>query len=336
MCISVRDMRWRGWRGSGLALASLTGALAMTACGTVGAQTTPGRDGRLQVAAAFYPLQYVAQQVGGARVDVTNLTRPGAEPHDLELTPQQVGQVETAALAVYEHGFQPAVDQAVSANRHGPVVDAGRAARLVGRDPGESGVGGSSRSDAMTAHDGVADPATEPAGDPHFWQDPTRLARLGTAVAAQLAAIDPAHATAYVDRAAALGARLGELDAELRAGLATCDRRAFVTSHAAFGYLARRYGLRMVAISGLQPDAEPSPARLRDVQDVVRRQGVTTVFYETLVSPKVARTLAHDLGVHAAALDPIEGLAPDRPRGTDYFSLMRANLRALQRANGCT
>jgi zinc transport system substrate-binding protein len=329
MCINVGRVVGR----ARLATSALVAGAVLAGCGTVSAQTVPGADGRLEVAAGFYPLQYVAAQVGGDRVEVTNLTRAGAEPHDLELTPRQVGEVVRAALVVYEKGFQPAVDEAVAQNRHGPVVEAGRVTGLVGTDPTDPTVD----DDPQAAHDGQRDDAAEPlAGDPHFWQDPARLARLGDAVAARLGRIDPGHAATYARNARTLAARLRTLDADYRSGLRTCARRVFVTSHAAFGYLARRYHLRMVAVSGITPDAEPSPSRLREVQDVVRRHGVTIVFSETLLSPKVARTLAADLRVRAAVLDPVEGLASDAGPGADYLSLMRANLRALRRANGCS
>lgn len=329
MSISLWSMGRR--RRGALALTGALGAALMTLTGCGAGADAAAADGRIQVAAAFYPLQFVAEQVGGERVAVTSLTRPGAEPHDLELAPRQVGQIEDADLVVYEKGFQPAVDEAVDQNRTGPVVEAGRVVHLVGSDP-------SAGLDPVAAHDGEAPAEDVPAthGDPHFWQDPSRLARLSSAVAAALGKADPGHAATYRDNALRLNHRLDRLDTTLRRGLQSCARRVFVTSHAAFGYLARRYGLQMVGVSGLTPDSEPSPARLRAVQDAIRRHGVTTVFSETLLSPKVAQTLASDLGVRAEVLDPLEGLAPDAPPGSDYFSLMRANLRALRRANGCT
>jgi zinc transport system substrate-binding protein len=163
---------------------------------------------------------------------------------------------------------------------------------------------------------------------------------VGHAVADQLAEADPEHAEQYAANARDLEERLTALDAEFAEGLATCEGATLVTSHAAFGYLAERYGLVQVGIVELDPEAEPSPARLREVGDVVREHGVTTVFSETLVSPKVAETLAADLGVGTATLDPLEGLADDAPTDgsgrADYETVMRANLAALQEGLSCS
>jgi zinc transport system substrate-binding protein len=281
--------------------------LAVTAMGTVLAGCAAGAsadDGVPTVVASFYPLAFVAEQVGGAEVQVENLTAPGVESHDLELTARQVGELAGADLVLYQKGFQPAVDEAVEQNASGPVVE-------------------------------VTDVVSVDRGDPHVWLDPTRLAAIAQAVADTLAEVAPEHADAFHRRADALTAELSALDQDFGTGLTDCARNVVVTSHDAFGYVADRYGLQMVGISGLAPDAEPSPARLKQVQKVIEDAGVTTVFYERLVTPDVARTLAVDLGVSTAVLDPIEGLTEDT-ESEDYLTLMRANLAALKEANGCS
>jgi zinc transport system substrate-binding protein len=262
------------------------------------------------VAASFYPLAFVAEQIGGGDVRVINLTSPGVESHDLELTPRQVAEIAAADLVVYERGFQPSVDEAVDQNAGDARVE-------------------------VTEVVPLEDEHGDLAGDPHVWLDPTLLARIADAVADGLAAAVPASADAFRERADALVAELADLDEEFSTGLGQCERNVVVTTHEAFGYLAHRYGLEMVGISGLSPDAEPSPARLAEVGEVIADEGVTTVFYERLVSPAVAETLADDLGVVTAVLDPIEGLT-DETEDEDYFTLMRANLGALEEANGCT
>lgn len=298
-----------------LSLATLAG------CGDAGG-TASGTtsDGKLDVVASFYPLQYVAEQVGGERVHVSTLTAPGVEPHDLELTPKQVGRLTKAALIVYEKGLQPAVDEAVEQN-----------AAKAGFD-----VSGVAKLEATGAHfQEEGERANKDDIDPHFWLDPTRLAGVGDAVAARLAEADPGNAAGYRQRAAALRSQLTTLDGEYRSGLETCRLKTFVTTHEAFAYLAQRYGLTMVGIAGLTPDAEPSPARIKQVEDVVRTNQVTTIFYEELVSPKVAESIARDLNVRAAVLSPIEGLA-DKNSNETYLTLMRENLAELQKANGCS
>jgi zinc transport system substrate-binding protein len=281
------------------------------------------------VAASFYPLAFVAEQIGGGDVRVVNLTPPGVESHDLELTPRQVAEIAAADLVVYERGFQPSVDEAIEQNAGDARVEVTEVVPLQHLD--EDGHGGPAAADDEHAEDEHGDLAD----DPHVWLDPTLLAKIADAVADALAAAVPASAGAFRERAEALRAELTALDEEFSTGLGRCERNVVVTTHEAFGYLAHRYGLEMVGISGLSPDAEPSPARLADVREVIADEGVNTVFYERLVSPTVAETLADDLGVVTAVLDPIEGLTDDT-EDQDYFTLMRANLGALEEANGCT
>jgi zinc transport system substrate-binding protein len=300
-----------GTRG---ALVGLLVATLLAACGpaTGGGAGGPGSDGgRLDVVASFYPLAYVAGQVGGRRVDVTMLTPPGAEPHDLELTARQVGQLTQADLVVYLAGFQPAVDTALTSDGGQPgATGPGRRVLEVGPVAGVHGA------------------------DPHFWTDPTRLAAVAGAVARRLAVLDPAGEAAYLANTRALTSALTALDRDYRAGLSSCRSRDLVVSHDAFGYLASRYHLSQMPIAGLDPQAEPSPTRLAALVRYVRAHHVTTVYTETLVSPEVAQTLAREAGVRVGVLDPVEGLT-DRSPGSDYLQIMRANLAALRQGLGC-
>ena len=297
--------------------------LALGGCGDAGAE--PGSDD-VKVLASFYPLQYVAEQVGGEHVTVDNLTPPAAEPHDLELAPAQLRDIGLADVVVYLSGFQPAVDEGVETRAPELLVDAADVVTLEAH-PGEHADEGDHEHT-----EGADDGHDHGALDPHFWLDPTLLAPVAQAVAAQLAELDPDGAAEFEANAAALASRLGDLDTAYEEGLATCERRVFVTSHTAFGYLADRYGLEEVGISGIDPDAEPSPARLVEIHDVVDREGVTTIFFEALVSPKVAQTLATDLGIESAVLDPLEGVSGSQT----YFSVAEDNLEALQTALSCS
>jgi zinc transport system substrate-binding protein len=306
------------------------GALALlataAACGG-GADADTG--GRPSVVAAFYPLQFVAERVGGDRVAVSTLAKPGAEPHDLELNPRQVGEVSDARLVVYLSGFQPAVDDAVGEVGGDRAFDVTTAVPLL--DASDAG-----HSHEEGADEGAEEGHEEEAGgtDPHVWLDPVRLATIAEKVAERLAAADPDGATTYAANAAALRSQLEGLDRELADGLRTCQRREIVTSHAAFGYLADRYDLEQIGLSGLTPEEEPSPQRLARVAAEAREHGATTIFFETLVSPKVAETIAQEVGAQTAVLDPVEGLQPGATG--DYLSVMRANLAALRTALGCT
>ena len=296
---------------------SVVASVLLTGCAALGDDSSA--SGRT-VVSAFYPLQYVAERVAGDLADVENLTEPGGEPHDLSLSVRQTAEVAEADLVVYLAGFQGAVDEAVEQTAEGEVVEAGAAVDL------EPASGGHEHTDEHGHDDGDL--------DPHFWLDPLRMAELGDAVAGALAAVDPGNADTYEANAADLRTDLEALDAAYAEGLADCQRHTIVVSHDAFGYLAK-YGLAMEPIAGLSPDAEPTPADLAHLQEVIEHDGITTVFSERLASPALTETLADDLGIEIAVLDPVEGLT-DETAGEDYLSLMAANLTALPRANGCS
>ncbi len=308
-------------RALGILLAAL--ALAMVS-GCAGAEGRGASD-TVKVSAAFYPLQFAAEQVGGDHVEVTGLTKPGTEPHDLELAPKDVAALAQSDVVVYEKGFQPAVDAAVGDQAKDAAFDVSEAAKLDLTAPASDHAG-----ESAEEHD-----AHESGADPHFWLDPTRYAAVATALAARLGQVDPAHAADYTRNAEALSQRLTALDAEFTSGLATCTSKDLVTSHAAFGYLADRYGLKQEGISGISPDAEPSAAQMREIAQHIAEHGVRTVYAETLVSPALADTIARETGATVAVLDPVEGISDASP-GKDYFEVMRANLATLKKGQRCT
>ena len=272
----------------------VTGIVIVLATGG-GGSTSGGRE---TVAASFYPLAFAASQIGGASVEVENLTPPGAEPHDLEPTPQDVEDIQSADLVLLlGQDFQPSLERAAG-NSGGEVVE-------LLDTPGLDLI----------------------AGDPHVWLDPGRFATIGAAIGRAMG--NEAAARSFVQR-------LEALDRAYRAGLSACTRRDIVTSHEAFGYLADRYGLREVAISGISPEAEPTPGDLQRVIDVIRETDATTVFTEPLVSPRLAQTVAAETGGTTAVLDPLEGLTPEEESaGDDYFTVMRRNLATLEDGLGC-
>jgi zinc transport system substrate-binding protein len=315
-----------------VASAAAASALLLTGCGSGDAQA--GAADGVAVTAAFYPLEWAAERVGGDRVDVTSLTPPGAEPHDLELTPQDVASLSEADLVVYLQGFQSAIDEAV-AEAGDAAWDAGQAADLSLTTTEEHSHEGETEEE-HAEHSGEEEHAGEggEVTDPHFWLDPTRLADVGDALAERLAEVDPDGAATYEENAAALRSDLEGLDAEMQEGLSDCAVSTLVTSHDAFGYLADRYGLEVVGISGLSPSSEPSAASLAEIAGLVEERGVTTVYTETLVDPAVAETVAREAGVQTAVLDPLEGLT-DESAGSDYLEVMRADLATLQEGQGC-
>ena len=306
------------------ALVGLLLLAAATGCTSAGSATSVRTErGQLAIVTAFYPLQFIAQRIAGDHATVANLTQPGAEPHDLELTPRQVASLTTASLVIYEKGFQPAVDEAVLQSENRGVIDTATIVPLrplaAGDDLGHGEAAG---------HD-------HQALDPHVWLDPTFVYRIAAAVEERLVTIDPDHAADYQRNASALKKELRILDQSFRSGLAHCVRSEFITTHAAFGYLAERYQLTQIPITGLNPDSEPSPARIAEVQRVARQHDLTTIFSETLVSPAVAQAIAGDLGLTTDVLDPIEGITA-QSRGQDYLSVMSSNLAALRKAGECS
>ena len=326
-----------------------SGLLLLAAgCGTSGSGAAAPQPGQLSIVAAFYPFQYVAERVAGPHAAVTNLTQPGAEPHDLELSPRQVADLARADLVIYEKTFQPAVDEAVEQSGAGEVLETGTVVPLQPiatehggddhdheHDQGGTEEGGTEEGGADEGAAGPADEHDHGGLDPHVWLDPVHMITITEAVAKRLEQADPGHATDYRTNAATLTDQLKGLDRSYKSGLAQCQRTEFVTSHAAFGYLAERYGLTQISINGLSPDTEPSPARIAAVQQQISQHHVTTIFYETLVSPAVAKSVAGDLKLRTDVLDPLEGITK-QSRGTDYLSVMKSNLTALEKANGCS
>lgn len=286
-----------------LAAVALLALPLLAACGGPSDGANPKAPG-LSVVTSFYPLQYVAERIAGDHANVINLTQPGREPHDLELTVRQTADIADADVVAYEKGFQPDIDDAIDQNGPEHVVDAATVANLEGEDL-------------------------------HFWLDPRRLGAVAVAFERQIADVDPGHRRAYARNLAKLQSDLTRLDVSFHRGLAHCRIDTVVVSHDAFGYLGRRYGLRVVGINGLSPDAEPSPAHVRQLQDLIHSDGITTLFSERLASRQFAESIANDLGIRTAVLDPIEGLS-DATADQDYLSLMRMNLSTLQNANGCS
>jgi len=269
------------------------------------------------VVTAFYPIQEAASRVGGEAVEVFNLTPPGAEPHDLELTPDGVARIQSADVVLYlGGGFQPALEDALS-GAEGEAVDL-----LAGLDTLPPSQG--------EAADGLS-------VDPHVWLAPRLYADMVGRVAEALAQADPDSASTFQANAKVFEADIEQVDLQYQEGLANCERHIIVTSHEAFGYLASAYGLTQEPITGLSPEAEPGPARLAELKDLVQREGITTIFTEELVSPEVAQALAQEAGVRTEVLSTIEGLTPEeKAAGADYISLMLDNLATLEKALDCS
>lgn len=320
--MTVMNVRRRLISAAALTAATALGIGTLTACG--GDSAAAGNTDKFDVVASFYPMAYLAEQIGGGHVHVTTLTQPGQEPHDLEISARQTAQLEESDAVLYLKGLQPAVDEAVGQSGVKTKIDA---ASLTSLEKHGNEVGGHA-----AEHD--HEHGEESGGrDPHIWLDPVRYAEVARGVGAAFAKADPGHAADYRKNTDALVARLGALNTEFTDGLKNTKTKVFLTTHAAFGYLAERYGLTEEAINGLDPESEPSAARVKELEKMAKADGVSTVFYETLVSDKTAKTVAQDAGLRTDVLDPIEGIT-EKSRGQDYLQVMRANLTALRTALG--
>ncbi|MEW2068036.1 metal ABC transporter substrate-binding protein [Streptomyces sp. NPDC007346] len=326
--------------------AVVLGLTALTACSTTDA--ADGGDGaggdKLTVTASFYPMQFLAERIGGEHVAVTSLTKPGVEPHDLELTPRQIGSLGDSDYVLYLKGIQPAVDDAIKQSGVKNTVDAATLTTLENHgaevsghdhdheDEDEHGHEGEDAHEEHSEGDGH-NHGEEGGADPHVWLDPVKYAEVAKGVGKSLEKADPDHAADYKKNTEALVAELDKLNTAYESGLKNTATKTFITTHSAFGYLAERYGLTQQGIAGIDPEAEPTPARIQQLHTIAEKEKATTVFFETLASDRTAKTLAKDTGLKTDVLDPLEGITK-KSKGADYFEVMESNLAALQKALG--
>ena len=337
------------------------GGLLLAGC-SADTATDPGSDAdpdTLTVVTAFYPLHFLTEQVGSGVADATDLTPPGADPHDLELSPVDVAVIEQADVVVYLSGFQPAVESAVD-QVSGPVeVDLAEVVDLVdtsstvrtsegrtqdadehaeGDDHGQAPDADQGADDGHDGHEhdghgGHADDAHDHGPlDPHFWLDAERMAQAAEAVADALVQAAPGETDLIRTNTDELRGALEELDERYQSELAGCHDEVMLVSHLAFGYLAQRYDLAQIGIAGLDPHVEPSPAQLAEIRRVVQAEGVSTIFLEPLASPRVAEALADELDLQVLTLDSLENRHHD---DADYLDVMEMNLDALTDGLGC-
>lgn len=264
-----------------------------------------------KVAVSIYPLAFVAERVGGERIELSQVVPGGAEPHDFEPTARDLAAFSDSDLAVViGSGLEPWAERSGLPARQ--LLIASESLPLL--EGGEEGHG----------------------TDPHVWLAPKLLGAIAAKVGARLSEIDPAGASYYDGNLAALQADLSRLDEDYRVSLSDCGRSDFISSHAAFAYLASAYGLRQVPIAGLEPEAEPSPRELTDLAKFAKDNDIHYIFFETMVSPELAKSLADEVGAATLVLNPLEGLTDtERASGSDYLSEMRNNLNNLRMALEC-
>lgn len=283
---------------------------------TINLPTENSADAKLKVAASFYPMYFFAEEIGGNHAEVSNITPPGGEPHDYELTAQDIAKITGSDLLVLNGGMLEPWAENMLQN-----IDTNKTKVVIA---------GEGLTTAKMEEDG------EEITDPHVWLSPQLAKQMAAKIAEAFEQIDPENAAFYKENATRLNDKLTVLDGEFRAGLANCANDDIVTAHAAFGYLAATYGINQIPITGVSPDAEPSPQQLANITKLAREQNVTVIFFESLVSPALAETIAHEIGAKTMILDPLEGLTEaDIARGEDYFSVMRQNLANIEEALQC-
>lgn len=275
------------------------------------------QGGVVKVVASFYPLAYFAALVGGDLVTVQNLTPAGVEPHDFEPSLREIALMGDADLFLYNGAsFEPWVAGWLRGEFVRPQVTIDMTAELV------------TRNGALIEYQGSV--------DPHVWLDPVIVIREVEILRDTLIRIDPAHQETYQANAARAFESLEELNGHFTEGLASCKLRDVVVSHEAFNYLAQRYGFSVRSIAGISPEEEPSPKELAQIVELARAKGIKFIFFETMVSPKLAETIAREIGGGILILNPLESLTSDEVQsGEDYFSLMEKNLINLRTALSC-
>lgn len=301
-----------------------TAALVMlTACGSDEGGASPS-DADLTVVTGVYPLEWMAGQIGGDRVAVVQLTEPGSEPHDLELSGRQVAEVSESDIALHVEGLQPAVDEAISQEAPESGLDVADVVELhPAGDHSEDG-----HADEEHDHD-------HGEHDPHFWLDVELMAQTAQALGDRMAEAHPEGADRYARGVESVTAELEAIGQEYDEGLSSCEHDEVVVGHTAFTYLTEAHGLEQIGVSGVDPETEPSPAQIADITDTVREHDITTVFTEPLMPSETAETIAAETGAQVEVLDPLEGVT-ERSPGDDYPSIMRGNLEALTSALACS
>lgn len=305
----------------------IAASLILAACSSTQETATPQETievatEKIQIVAGFYPLAYAAEGIAGDLAEVVSLAGPGVEPHDLELTPGDVAKINDADLVVYIPEFIPALDAVVKTLDQSKVINATQGITLISGD--------SHSHEGEESHSEEEGHSDESATDPHIWLNPSNMVLIGNSIAQALSALT--SDSAINENRSSFENALTTLASDYTAKLTNCSIKALVVSHEAFGYIANAYGFEQVGISGLSPEAEPSPARLAEVAKIAKAENATTIYYESLVDPKVAKTLADELKITAEMLDPLES----PPASGDYLSVMQQNLDTLVKGQVCS
>lgn len=263
---------------------------------------------KIRVVTSFYPLYFFANQIGGEKADVIDITPFGAEPHDYEPTAMDMAKIENSRILIVNGNFEPWIDK-VKTNLEGKNIT------------------------IITAGEGLF---SQKVPDPHVWLSPKLANKEVKAILAGFLKSDSPNRDYYQKNADRLLVKLDDLDKKYQQGLNSCRKKDIITSHLSFYYLAKEYGLNQTAISGLSPDSEPSPRQLTEIADFAKKNSIDFIFFEKLISPKLAETIAEEIGAKTLLLDPLEGISQNEiESGENYFTKMETNLTNLKLALQC-
>ncbi|ABZ83787.1 zinc-binding lipoprotein adca [Heliomicrobium modesticaldum Ice1] len=304
---------------------------------------------KLKVVTSIYPMYEFTRQVGGDKVDVVNLVPPGVEPHTWEPTPKDMEAIAKANLLVVNGGMESWLDKVMNSGslKNVTVVEAGKGLERLPADEHDEEAhkaDGHAEDDGHEEDDNKAEAHQEDAQeagkeghhheyDPHFWVSPKQAKAEVENIKQGLIAADPANGEHYENNAKDYMDKLDALDQEFREGLAGVQKKAFIVTHRAFAYLARDYGLQQIGIMGVNPETEPTPKTMAQIADFAKAHQVKYIFFEALISPKLAEAIAKEAGAQTLVLNPLGGLTEEQLKaGKDYIAIQRENLSNLKKA----
>lgn len=294
----------------------------------------PTTNPQLQIYTSFYPLYFFTKEIAGDKAHVYNLTQTGIEPHDFEPNTQDLAAMSQASLVIANGlGFEPWLEKFAENIPTEKLLLASQdiTPELI-IDETQSEHAEHESHEKETA----ADEHNHVGTDPHVWLDPQLAAQQVVAISERLQSIDSQHASLYRANTQELLEKLRLLDQQLSAGLSSCKQRHIITAHQAFAYLAKQYNFEQLSILGINPEEEPSPAALAQLTNLAKEYGITHVFFETNLSPKLAETLAQEVGATTLVFHPLENLnSTELTAGENYFSIQTRNLNNLRTAMNC-
>lgn len=260
----------------------------------------------LRIFASFYPIYDFVEKIGKDKVDVSTIVPNGVEPHDFEPTPKQIVELQNADLIfINGAGFEDWINDIENSN----IVD-------------------------LTRNITIENINSNP--NPHLWLDPTLVESMADKIYNILVSLDPDNLAYYQNNLKQFDDNLELLNSNIKNNLTNCALSDFIAFHDAFGYFAKRYGLTQHVIGGISPEMDVNPQKLSESIKLAEQLGITTIFSEDNIEPRLSNTIASEIGGKVLILSPIEMITQEEhDLGEDYFSKMYDNLNNLKIALEC-